>query len=420
MVALQDAAHHHGAPLDRVHLHCSSAAESRADRLALGRGEAGVPVRVHVVARGRNLTGIAIVLGIADTWHERPDAGLLIVSGDGDLAFAAAHYAARDPGKRPVELLHPGQTAPAVPGARRPVAHPLGLRLTPSLQRRPWTAWDQAAWTLRQLATHASSRVAASLLDGWEASWPATRDPSAADWARLERADDLVAALWRLAQGRPVTWDDALAEAASRLRGQAHAWQHEARSALLALWTAGLLRDTGTGALEVPSGWREGLLLPARRLVLHLDRRTPAVQSVANLRRLHRGHFYRAPGGDDWSRRLERVSSADSWDWVARALRERLHAVAEDTQRRAHDGHGFAVWRLRRDSGFVARTLRTAREVRAALTTPLATAVAEARLVARGIHAPKRWLRCMRDAGVVAWDPRSETWSAPGGDAARW
>jgi hypothetical protein len=68
----------------------------------------------------------------------------------------------------------------------------------------------------------------------------------------------------------------------------------------------------------------------------------------------------------------------------------------------------------------VARTVRTAREVRMALTTPLATAAAEARLAARGVDAPKRWLRCLRDAGAVGYDRASGTWSALGGDLPAW
>jgi hypothetical protein len=378
-------------------------AEHRADRVLLrtGVGRPDVTVREHA-AHG-DLTGIALALDAADAWHQ--GAKVAIVSDDGELAYVVRHYAAARPG-RGICLLHvhdkpPGSRAgPMPPGTTQ---H-LRLALDDRVDRRRWTDWDVAAWALRRLAGFTADTIAERVLQPGAGQthhdlWRKTDVTAVGGWKLLERADHLVADLWRLGWGRPFGRDEAQAEVERRLgvRG-GDAW-----TVLDALLVAQLLRWHDRDRLEVPSGWREGLLLPARRTVLRLARQPDLTHPVDRLEHRHRRRFGPHPGAPGVPA-LEHASRADSWRWVKHALRDRLRAVVEKTERRPGRPPARATWTLAHER-FALETIETAERIRGLLAAPLKTSELEARIEAQPEAQPVwrlgRWLRCLRDAGLV-------------------
>jgi hypothetical protein len=390
-------------------LYLTPSAEHRADRVLLRTVVArpGVTVREH--ASHGDLTGIALALDAADAWHDGAD--VAIVSDDRELAFVVRHYAAAGRPGRGIRLLHlhdkpPGPRAGSAPPDA--VQH-LRLALDRAAERRGWTDWDVAAWALRRLVGFTADSIAERVLQPGAGQthrelWRTTDITAGGDWERLERVDHLVADLWRLGWGRPIARDEAQAEVEQRLRVRSgDAWP-----VLDALLVAQLLRWHDPERLEVPSSWREGLLLPARRAVLRLARQPNLTHPLDRLERRHRRRFLRPhPAATDVPG-LEHASRADSWRWVRHALRDRLGVVAEKTERRAGRPSGRATWTLTHHP-FAMETVATAERIRGPLDSPLKLSELEARIEGPPVTRLGRWLRCLRDAGLV--EERNGRWS---------
>jgi hypothetical protein len=384
---------------NRVELHLTRAVESRADQYLLERNRDESRVVVTLAGPGKNMADMRIAVGVADTWHEQPTSAIAVVSSDADIAYLVWHYAAKDSDGRRVLLLHPHRTPPAPLREAAPgVARRLELGFNDKVRRRPWMDWDRAAWTLRRLARQLpDSRLASGHLSGHAQLWEETGQPDGKiDWQRLELVDDLVAAVWRQREGGPVALRAAMQVVRERLEQPSH---HELPAVMAALLAAHLLRWQDAESLEVPPGWREGLLLPMRRVVLAMATDEKLSWPADTLERLHRDRFYRILVADPPQRRLEVLSSADSWDWIKHALRERLRAVSERTIRRP-DASRYAQWTLVRTS-FVTDTIETARRIRTYLNEPVDTRQAAERMHGGGIRHAARWLRCLAGARLV-------------------
>jgi IS5 family transposase len=111
------------------------------------------------------------------------------------------------------------------------------------------------------------------------------------------------------------------------------------------------------------------------------------------------------------SRQVEYESRVESWRWVRCALLEHMGAVVEQTDWRSPG----ARWTLA-ESKFAADTVETAQRIRRRLAAPAAAGQLEAELERlEGVARPSRWLRCLRDVGLVsrhggrwAWERNGE------------
>jgi hypothetical protein len=395
-----------GQPVDYVELHFPPSTENRADRQRLHAFPGELRVVLRIGDHGKNMADIAIAVRTADTFHERPLVDIGVLSHDNDLAFVVRHYAGRSNGGRRVQLLHAHPRPPSIFGRKGTsrLTRRLDLGLEGPGLRRPWTEWDSAAWTLRRLAGFTSDRIAANVLHPGSGAdhaqrWEATERLVGTDWDRLEQVDNLVADLWRLGRGRPLARPQALDEVVRRLGGGG-ATTREALAAMEALLVAQLLRSSDPEHVEVPSSWREGLLLPIRRIVLRLASRAQFSDTRTNLEQRHRRKFLPGSGA---SSDLDSNSSSDSWAWVSYALRHRLQAVVEKTKRPSRDdatGRTQQRWILQR-TPFTIRTVSTAHRIRAMLDELGRDDDLETELEAAGIHRASRWLRSLQDVGLI-------------------
>jgi hypothetical protein len=381
-------------------------AEPRADRALLDTVALGDPsLEVHVCCLDGDLIAMELALRAADAWHTDPAGAVAIVTDTGRLASVARHYEGRE-GRRPPWLLHLHERPPTVPNRPgRPVSsRRLKLPLDEVAEPRGWTRWDRRAWALRRLAGHADAAVAKRSLrqhpgrrgDDWH-------DADLRTGVRLhelERVDELVAGFWRLASGGPLARDRAVAEAV-RL-GVA---ETETGAAVDALLAAQLVRWHDRHRLEVAPGWREGLLLPMRRVVLRLARQADLSWPLDELRKQHRRCFLdpsRPLTHDpELQRRIEEESRVDSWRWVRYALLKHLGVVEEHADWDANRSRWVLTPAWSSDE-FAGTTVERARRVRERLQTPLAVDRLEAELEREErIARPRRWLQGLRDAGLV-------------------
>ncbi len=267
-----------------VRLLLTPATEHRADRVLLEAAAFSYPsATVEVRYVDGDMLGIELALQVSDAWHDHPDATLAIVTDAGRFASVARHYEGR-PGRRAPWLLYLHERPPVSrdnPGGPGDVGPPTtARRLWPQLDRpaepRDWNQWDRLAWALRRLAGRIDTTPLRQSL---------RLDPDVR-LDELEPVDNLVADLWRLEWGAPFDRDRAEAEAVRRGVGEA-----EARAAVDALLAAQLVRWHDRDRLEVPPGWREGLLLPMRRVVLRLARQADLSWPLAKLVQQHRRRF---------------------------------------------------------------------------------------------------------------------------------
>lgn len=392
-----------------VRLLLTPATEHRADRVLLESAASTFPsvmVEVHYV--DADMLGIELALQVSDAWHDHPDAALAIVTDAGRFASVAKHYQGRH-GRRAPWLLHVHERPPVGrgnPGRPEDVGPPtiarrLRLQLDRPAEPRGWTRWDRSAWALRRLAGRVDPTPARQSLrpdrgvrrrDPWDEA--DLRGGVRLD--EVERVDNLLADLWRLEWGAPFARDRGEAEAVRRGVGEG-----EARAAVDALLVARLVRWHDRDRLEVPPGWREGLLLPMRRVILRLARQSDLSWPLAKLVQQHRRRFIGPAAATavdpERHRRVEHESRVDSWRWVRWALLQHLGTVEERPDYRA----GGARWTLT-DSEFAADTVETARRLRRHLADPMAAGQLEAELEHQGVVTrPSRWLRCLRDVGLV-------------------
>jgi hypothetical protein len=398
-----------GRRLAWIELHLTSEAESRADRHLLEQEPVGTLVVVHLADRRRSTPASAIAIGAGRALYQAGEA-IIVVSSDTAIAHLAARYARDAAIRGRVRLLHRRpRTARISEADELGIAQPLDLEVGERLHPRAWTPWDLAAWRLARLAGRTEDRIARALLR--EPSrreqhhrWASTVEFDA-DLQRLENVDDLLAALWRRPLGQPIR--RAVAEQEARRRLGRTGELAGATQAIEALLTAQLLRHPHPGYLEVPSGWREGLLLPIRRVILRLARRKDHTDRLTNLVQQHRSRFYSVRGSAPASQGhrldpLELHSSGDSWRWVRHALRHRLRAVEQETTRRSPDGKASTTWRLI-ETEFTVSTIERAERIRAELRNLRAGAPVEVALAEAGVAHPGRWLRCLRDVGLATY-----------------
>lgn len=391
-----------------VWLFLTPVSEYRSDRALLESATVSDPaVDIRVRSLDGDLLGIELALLAADAWHDHPDGTLAMVTDTGRFATVVRHYAQRS-GRRPPWLLHlherppPDRGGPAGPGeAGAPTTRRLRLRLDQPAGPRRWNEWDAVAWALHRLAGRTDVKPVRWSLR----SEPARRRSAPAEQLvlyagvsleELERVDNLVADLWRLDWGGPVAAGRVRAEITRRLG----AGEEAAEAPLDALLVAQLLRWHDAERLEVPHPWREGLLLPMRRVVLRLAARPDLSAPLERLITQHRRRFIGRPGGvgppGGSLRRVEHESRVESWRWVRSALVEQLQTVGERPDWRA----GRAVWTLT-GSKFASDTVATAEQIRRRLARPVAAGQLEASLRREGIARPGRWLRVLRDVGLV-------------------
>jgi hypothetical protein len=406
--ALRRVAEMDGRRLVHIELHLPPEGEPRADRYLLEQEPVGTPVLIHLAAKGRSTAASAITMGASRAVY-RDRRAIILVSSDTAIAHLAAQCA-RGTGTSGVRLLHRRPRAARVSEAEQlGIAQWLDLEVGERLTPHSWTLWDLAAWRLSRLAMPTDDRIARALLRGasrqqQQERWASTGDFNA-DSRRLEQVDDLLATLWRFNHGQPFRRVVAEREALRRLGRPADTT--DATSAIDALLVAQLLRHHHVDQLEVPSSWREGLLLPTRRIILRLARRKDHTDRLANLIKQHRSRFYSVPSSARTGQRrpadqLELHSSGDSWEWVRHALRHRLHAVEQGTTRRTPDGKAITTWRLT-ETKFTVRTIERAEHIRTELRKVRAGRRVETALAESGVTHPGRWLRCLRDAGLLTY-----------------
>jgi hypothetical protein len=394
-------------------------AEHRADRVLLETAALGDPsLTVEVRCVDGDQVGIEFALEAADAWHGHPEGTVAVVTDAGRLASVARHYQ-EWPGRRPPWLLHLHGRPPVGRGNPRPPpsARRLRLELDPPAEPRDWTRWDRWAWALRRLAGRTDATLAKRSLrpdpgvhgrDPWREAELRT----GVRLEELERVDNLVADLWRLAWGAPFARARAEEEAAVRLGVE----EAEATAAIDALLVAQLLRWRDPGRLEVPTSWREGLLLPTRRVVLRLARQADLSWPLDKLVQQHRRRFIgpsaTTPPDPGHHRRVEHESRMECWRWVRWALLDYLGTVEEAPDWRARGSR----WTLARPApavDFAASTVRTARQVRARLAAPAAGGRLLEELEREDrIARPTRWLRCLRDVGLVRRQDDRWEWTA--------
>src|SRR6266542_1685866 len=403
-----------------IWLFMTPAAEQRADRVLIKATALSDPtVTVEVRCVDGDLVGIEFALHAADAWHGHPDAMVAVVTDAGRFAAVVRHFESR-PGRRPPWLFHLHERPPVnrvaqQSGPGSAVTRRLHLRLDRLPSVRDWNRWDGAARALQRLATRADTALPRSPLRS-AAGRPGQDQWRVADFRtsvgpdQLERVDNLVADLWRLDWGATFEHEQAVAEAARRLTVD----DAEAGAAVEALLAALLLRWHDTDRLEVPSGWREGLLLPMRRVILRLARQPDRTYLIDRLVHQHRRRFLRpmAAGTIDpaLSRQVEYESRVESWRWVRCALLEHMGAVVEQTDWRSPG----ARWTLA-ESKFAADTVETAQRIRRRLAAPAAAGQLEAELERlEGVARPSRWLRCLRDVGLVSRHGGQWAWERNG------
>lgn len=405
------AAARQGQELEQITLYLPPSAETRADRYRLRQHPAEPNcggVVLELAPHGKDVADTFIAMDVSKAWHCNRQAAI-IVSSDQALAYVAARQVGECGGQQ-MRLLHRRRRPVRIGGLLElGIAEWLDLDVGQQLARQPWSSWLEAAWRLRRLAGHTPDRVFHELLADESREyradlWARTGEVAAGDWHRLEQVDDVVAALWRMSAGAPFTEEGAHVRVRQRLANDAD--HTDPRVVVSALLAAQLLRHRDPDHLEVPSSWREGLLLPIRRVVLRLAMHERGVDS-RNLRHLHRSRFYsgRARAGARAGERhdeLESHSSADSWDCVKHALQQGLSTINTENVRRSHDGKCVALWhliwtttarRIFEEARLIDRHVR--------LDAPCPTDELAAALVGRGIRYPKRWLRCLRDVGLV-------------------
>jgi hypothetical protein len=393
-----------------VRLFLSPATEYRADRALLETARIDDPrvaVRVHCV--DGDLLSMEVALHLADAWHEQPEAAIAVVSDANRCATLVGHYEGR-PGRRPPWLLHLHPQPPKLRSGPGPADGPrlpsASGRLRPRLDGpspvRAWNRWDRRVWALRRLAGRTDATLARrSLHPGsgqrGDMPWHEANLDAGVRLEELDRVDNLIADLWRLNWGDPFTPSQARGEAARRMGiGEA-----DCEAVLDALLVAQLLRWHDPGRLEVPAPWREGLLLPMRRVVLRLARRRDLTYPLDKLIRQHNRRFLGRPAaaapGDAELRRVEYESRVDSWRWVRWALLDQLREVEERTNWRP----GGATWTLV-GSRFAKDAVATTECIRRELEEPVPVGRLETALEQdKGIVRPGRWLRCLRDVGLV-------------------
>ena len=406
---LRQVAGRDGRRLARIELHLTAEAESRTDRYLLEHEPVGTPVVVHLADRGRSTPASAIAMGAGRALYQEGQA-IIVVSSDSVIAHLAARYAREAAPHGRVRLLHRRpRTARVSEAEHLGIAQPLDLEVGERLTPRAWTLWDLAAWRLSRLAGSTDDRIARALLREpsrrqLHERWASTTEFDT-DLRRLEQVDDLLAALWRRPLGQPIHREVAAREAIRRLGRSAKA--EDPIQAIDALLAAQLLRHHHLDHLEVPSGWREGLLLPIRRVILRLARRKDHADRLTNLVQQHRSRFYSVrdsalAGQGRRPDQLELHSSGDSWRWVRHALRHRLHAVEQDATRRSPDGRASTTWRLT-ETEFTVWTIEQAEYIRTELRNLRAGQQVKVALAEAGVTHPGRWLRCLRDVALVTY-----------------
>jgi hypothetical protein len=195
-----------------------------------------------------------------------------------------------------------------------------------------------------------------------------------------------------------------------RARAEAEAVQlgveaAEVGAAIDALLVAQLLRWHDRDRLEVPHSWREGLLLPMRRVVLRLARQDDQSWPLDKLRHQHRQSFLRPTGpltpDPKLHRRIENDSREDAWGWVRWALMNHLGLVEEQTDWEAK-GPKWVLARPPSTADFAQVTVAKARRVQERLRTRIPRERLEAQLQREEqIARPRRWLQALRDARLV-------------------
>jgi len=397
-------------PGTMVWVFLSPAAELRADRALLetvALGDPSLTVEVRCIDRDR--IAMELALHTADAWYLDPEGTAAIVTDTGRLASVARHFEHLKhlTDRPPPWLVHLHDRPPTAPGQQGPwtSSRRLRLPLDEVAEPRAWTHWDRRAWALRRLAAPTDDSVAKRSLrqhpgerrgDFWHGADLLTE----VRLHELERVDEVVAGLWRLGSGMPV--ERARAEAEAVQLGVEAA---EVGAAIDALLVAQLLRWHDRDRLEVPHSWREGLLLPMRRVVLRLARQDDQSWPLEKLRHQHRQSFLRPTGpltpDPKLHRRIENDSREDAWRWVRWALMNHLGLVEEQTDWEAK-GPKWVLARPPSTADFAQVTVAKARRVQERLRTRLPRERLEAELQREEqIARPRRWLQALRDAGLV-------------------
>jgi hypothetical protein len=147
-----------------------------------------------------------------------------------------------------------------------------------------------------------------------------------------------------------------------------------------------------------------------RRVVLRLARRPGQRYPVERLIQQHRRRFIGLPAEAQppgpVARKIEHECREDSWRWLRYALIEQLQTVKEQRDWRPSK----ATWALS-SSKFAFDTVETAEHIRQRLDRPVPAGQLEAMLEQDGILRPSRWLRSLRDVGLV--QRQKDRWALP-------
>jgi len=386
--------------IDSVELHCPGHVETKADRRILQRPGEGRRVIFELCAPGKNMADIQIAVKASEAFHAGH--AVAIVSDDRDLGYVVRYHALKG---RASTLVHLEAKPPTTVKGLAGCSIPLPPAFRPKTKKRKLRSWDLAALSLYALGSPSSPLgTATGLIEAPSTRW--WEDQARGEFGRiaatipadLEQADSVVARLWRLRWGGGLDRAEAERVAATRIAGGVD--PGEVIDALLA---ARLLRVAAGDRCEVAPSWRDGLVVPMRRVVLFLalsDERRATATEIQNLLRRSVARIHVNGIDEDEAAHIGAVhlaAVADLQQYVLHALKTRIKAIADQPQQRG----GSVVTLTDRRHPFVQQSIRVATEVVRVADRPVIHHVLARRLGEFGVVDPDRWVRCLLDARVL-------------------
>ena len=308
----------------------------------------------------------------------------------------------------------PYERPPGGQGARGAAGQGQGAAITRRLRLaldepsgvRPWNEWDGPAWALRRLAAKTDAKAV---------TWSLRAEPHghrsdpyrqaqlySVSLEELERVDNLVSDLWRLEWARrwsPPASPPRSPGGSASARPRPRRWRRAAgRGSCAGTTPSGCVPSLAGGAPAAHAPGGAATRPPARPPPSGGTTRPAAPPP------LHRP-AHRAEPPDPVARRVGHENRVESWRWVK-----------VRTARTAANGRGAADWRP--DKATWALTSSSSPSTRwngrahpPAAGQLLAPGQLEALLEQDGVVRPGRWLRSLRDVGLV--QRQADRWALP-------
>jgi hypothetical protein len=392
-----------------------------ADRVALKElSDSLTQVAIHTTEnRKENAADIELGFLAGREVEQSTARPLTIVSADRDLAQVAdlaAKALARSPEPRPVTLAFVRRAGS--PDPRPALANTTEILqafrrsgiASPSHQPRPANDYDRAAWGIARAVAGGDGRAyEATCLHTDQvvrSEKPSVKErpvwwASVSDYSNLAELEDVDEMLWLVAHCLVGTTTRIRAEEMhAKLAAKAPRLVDAIPDIVDALVTTDLVRTDLDGNLTPRMALHEGVLFPARRVVLWLATSANHVRMQTTLAKLHaRRRNYRHI---EIGRQVE-----ESWGMVGRLLKDSWKIV-HDRSVEVEGGKRHNAWVLRPESAFVTSTLASAQvilslvESRGEVTLEYVESA-----MPEGVRY-SRWLRAMHDTGLLTYDRATE------------